>query len=404
MGVFVGKLEQTMTVHVLGNLAYLPLYLNIGVAGYLYVVGQETVICTGTVTSYTPVVRTYGAAARARIGSTGTSGLVPGQHMRITGGNANARLNARSIVDADLGSGNIRCTAWILPDAAPHYNAPFPTAVSPAAGDTFEVYTVPLITNGPVMLRPTQLPVQYKEGQWYSCVGCFENVALGDATAWGSCFFTQIGESIWLAYLSVTFNAIELYGLPHCAISCEHGTSIRIGSGNSLESFGGRTSGEISLLSAAMWIGDYDHYVEGQVDCILSSAEAALTCGLVGVFCATGDGLVITSGNRLHCRTYTAGSHQLYGTCSGAGTFGITLEAASALTYATNPPAIAGGAGGGDFRVAGNTTLCPWDSANHVHRAAVALSWANLVAALPTGFAHHLMDPGSGAIVSRESS
>jgi hypothetical protein len=394
LGHFSGTMSGRVDIYVQGD-CELRLFLVREPGALIYLHGARTPVTAGTIATYTAPVRTYGAAAKAQITSADIAAFQAKTRVRITAG---ARAGAVAWIDEDLGGGAATCSTWVIPAADPMQVTP--TRATPEAADPIELYTVPTITNGPIVVQE-----QYTPGGTNGGI-LIEDLNLGKATATASRFsvLQLTNEDLW-QFRWCDFTKVDLMGDRYVAIGCGVSGGPFYGWDGSMDFVGGIIWGELQVNRGFQVFPDLDCLVTGAGAITFNSYVGERGClvsfGTCGIFKAAGNGLNMKSGTKVRCKTNWDSTHQLYGAVTAAGAFGVDIPSDACLTYDTNVPAISGGAGGGDFRLCGQVTLPPWDAPNHVFQAAAALSWANVVAALPGGFDHHCGDPGSGARVTR---
>jgi hypothetical protein len=358
-----GTILQQTTINVHGTgVTNFALRCNVADAGCLYIVGDRTVQASGTITAATAINRAApGTRATITTSATNFSTHV-GRRVRISGGNANARLDERFVVDADLGGNAARITRPLIP-AANRFTGLVPTGTTPANGDTFDIYTCPTI-NGYILLDGAA----YAGTTQGSNGLVIEDLDIGQTGPNRRMVISHKNPSLFQVFISPGFVRCILQdngvvgGLivsPTISGSCRQADA-------TFDYYGGviLSTGTLQLLTQnTQAYPDFDIYVEGSISIVsgtLVVRTANLSLGTVGFFNA-GHGLTIPGGATAQNGTNSDSTHQLWGTVTGGGNAGVNVQPGGRLILGAVTPTVTGPGGnalvGGEFVAWADTPL-----------------------------------------------
>jgi hypothetical protein len=349
--------------------------------------GDRNITASGTVNTFTALVRGTSASpggTKTSITTIAPTVFVTGQKLRIS--KVGAKLDARAIVDGNIGASTCDTTRWLQVPVYRDYGLT-PTSITPANGDTFDVYDTPILTEGPFRIIPSGQPIPGT-----SSVLSFIDLDVGQDNAAGHPRFLRVsieGGGRIVLILSGTIFAADnpngLLGIVSChtrRLSC--GFASYLQGGNT-----GPTSNGLTNRGGTIGI-DFDCYVENGFANV-GNLNGAYPVWLFGT-CAFFTTVILQPVGRYWCRTLQDGTHQMWGT-TAAGT-GVACSG-NVLSYDTNAPGVLQNAGT-NFTVDGLATAASFDRATAVWTPGIATSYANIAAATPGGFGGSALDPHSG--------
>lgn len=320
-----------VTVNILGTgLVGCAWDVKVNHSGAIYVLGARTQVTTGTISSYTGVVTTYNTAVKAILATSGTNFATQvGKRMRITSG---ARTDARAVVDADNGGNSCLTTTWLLP-TADRFNGndiqnATPSRVTPQAGDSFEIYTVPQIVGGPLKVECSEVFVAGSGDA--KCGFILENLDLG-AVSPNHRLNISAGQDVKsITAISINMIRARIYGIHNGLITTSSIMSNMQLFDSELWLLGGN-SANVTLVESSRLYLDFDHYKNGAFG--FSTVDCALFIGNAADF--SPNGLSITYGNYLTLIPRLEVTGLLWGT-TGAIT-GLVMDPGVMVLCRTTP-------------------------------------------------------------------
>lgn len=364
--------------------------IKLGNAGALWVTGNttggKTIITTGTVSSFTAVVTTYNSAAKAITATSGTSfAALAGKRMRNT--TAGARLDARAWVDADNGGNSCLSTTWLQPAANRFTGSSIPTRQPPSANDTIEVYSVPTITKGPLIVNPVQGNVG---GTTDSARGfILEDVDIGVNSPTQRVFVSTSPDLKTIYTISANWIRARIFGAQNgLANISPQWTNLQLFN-STFYVYGGNSpaGSSLSLATASYVAGDFDHYKEGAWTFPSTAAglDAGNTIAVGNLADFSSQGLVQTYGNFLVLGPFVDGATGLLWGTSTA-TNGISVNAGCTAYIKTTRPTIK--AATNDFLLGADTALNnarAYDETGVAYTAPITSSWAQWATSVAGG-------------------
>lgn len=275
----------------------------------------------------------------------------------------------------------------------------------PAAGDGFEVYTVPRLLTPPL--------VKYAGGYALTRV---EDLILGNQSLsswyWDHHYYYEGSFSGETYHWCCATEGLRSLG-PGEYANCSFGNGAinaqtqmwAIGGGARTTFNGGAIYGSIYLYNHQTWVLDYDIYVHGSVATNgKDTGPLVIIVGTAGFmpFAGTANGLKLGGWVQVRMCTRSDSTHAMWGVAAGTNISGLVLWPGASLLYDANAPAIGPTGSGQDMEIGARKVCEPFDAATHAWFAAINTSYANLVAAVASGgFGEHLHDPITGVTVQK---
>jgi hypothetical protein len=396
-----GFIGQDTTITLLDNIPASDPFrvtVTLGVGAHLFIVGTPSNLYTSppagftAVTSQARATQTPGNVTDPAVptgtwtgaGFIGAAGL--SKRIRVTSG---ASTGAVAWPVLDTGAGSVRVSQWVIPTTplVPPVNF-IPAEVTVAPGDHFVVEDLTTIAD--LYVSPHQ------------------NDPSDHVTAFDSIVFANIRL---LVAASQSQTVIATQGPTVLFLASDTGSPL-IGPGNI--SFTACNMPAASLTNgAALWTViacavrttilaqqagfvtiDGDTLAQGVLG-LRVRLGSSCRIGTLAVFSSPNQGVLLESDGQLRTGTLFYGADLLWGT--GNTTRGLTVQSGGRFFYVTTPTIT----GGGDFSLGGSASVRPYDNTAGASAAAVATTWANLVAATPGGFGTHAIDPVTGAMVNK---
>jgi hypothetical protein len=394
-----GQINIQMTVNVHGTgVTNVNLTATVVGPGAIYFVGDRTVVASGTVSAATAINRAApGTRATLTAAPVDFSTLV-GQRVRISGGNANARLDERFVVDADLGASVARITRPLIP-AANRFTGIIPNGGAgtlPVAGDTFDVYTTPTI-NGYIVI--TNAPYDGVT-QNPSNALIIEDLNVGQTGPSRTMLISLTPSGSLWNFISLGIQRATFYG------NVQGGVFTSVNAAGRMRLLGAQTDmyggvflpgSQLQLFPEAAVYLDFDIYLEQTASyniTINMPGPVAFYFGTVGFFGA-GNGISLFDGVTYKNCTNNDTTHQLWGSVTGGGNVGINGLPGGKLYIDATTPTVTGP--GGDFKIAGIATALTQVRATGVWTPGIACTWANWAANL------YLVDPNTNSGIMRSA-
>ena len=353
-------------------------------------IGDRNVTATGSVNAFTAIARGTSAApggTKANITTVAPTAFVVGQKLRIT--SVGAKLDARAIVDGNVGASACDTTRWLQVPSLTAYGLT-PTSIAPANGDTFEVYDTPILTQGPYRLICTNQEIG---GSSPVVPLIIQDLDIGQDTGAGHPIFLRVtidSGNREALILSSTLFAAQTVNCLAGFVSCRT-RRLAVGPGGAYLQGGMSAVVSNGVTNFGGSVGfDFDCYVENGFSSV-GNLQGGSPIWLFGT-CAFFVTVTLQTVGSYWSRTLQDGTHQMWGTAAAGS--GVAASGGNTLFYDTNAPGVAKNAGT-DFTIDGLGTASSYDRATGAWTAAIATSYANLAAATPAGFGGSALDPHS---------
>jgi len=325
---------------------------------------SETQMATGSLTGYTPLVRTTGATSRNLITSAVNFTSHVNRKIRLTSGTGSGYY---AWIQAG-GAGTATITPWVQEVTSDTANPPSAAVLQPGgitAGDTFEILEAASIGAAPRLAFTAGGGTN--AGNTGTSAVQLKNLRISQAFASAngipSGYIESQGPGVALYMLGCDLGRVALNVALNRGQGCLVGGGILTGVstiGNSVRFTGGGTrvdgSSGLSISGASTVTFDGDFAVTipliiGGGSTVLSCFPA--TCRFGNVFFAvTGDAVLVNGAAVLEIRNGDYGSHVVYGTAS---TYGFRIVSGGKVTYTTTKPTINATLGAGRETIIGGT-------------------------------------------------
>lgn len=409
-------------IKVAGNLCTITIAGNPGVADPLTTnvvcgpdmnivfAGTPVVARSGTIDTFTAIVPTVGSESIAKITDLAlpTWASDKNKRFKITASGTGSRVGAIAWSTGLASAGVGGCNNFTKPVNFSQ------TTVTPGNGDTYDVETLPRVCVGAFDCQASGNSTSFAFN-----VITFKNLDLGDDTTFIP-MQPRFSPGVVANYLGCRVRVPLNQALgDYYALNCDFNYGVNVKGclarvlgclfqgGSSFSSSIVQDGAQAIFDQESIWVGGGGLLCYGNGAIVIGSAGFFNTVTSVGGLNSLGDAISLGKSNQNFdkpagggllsvCPPIGGSVSRIYGT--GNAGAGIRLNAASRMTVDASTLLSVTGTGG-DFRCGTGTTLgiLSVDPATNATTLSIDQTWANYVAARPTGFGKTVLNPANGA-------
>lgn len=228
-----------------------------------------------------------------------------------------------------------RTTAW-LTNATPQTTL-LPTSVNQAANETYELVTMPALPAGIVRYSSAK-------GVTTAAIGMFfDTLQLGITTSPNTFTIVANDSTIRIKTYNCKLGRYRAIGGTQLHVNPYILSSVIGLQSVDLAYLGGVQSTSSTSVGGSIFEADYDFFLEGGSINFYEYDTSTAFIGAMGVFRTSGDGLTITAPCTATNTIAESGVVALYGSCSGAGSYGVRVLSGGKFLFTTaSTPTVAG--------------------------------------------------------------